>query len=207
MNPRQGEAADTVARTTRRRAETRQRLLDAAFSVFASKGFGRTRIDDVCQESGYTKGAFYSNFDSLDELFLTLYRQHSQQGAQHTLNILATAPVRSVEQMIKQWAEHLPINRDWLLINTDFILYAARHPAVQSDLAAERTRIREDFAVILADHIAEHVHDLPPSLPTPPELARALITVYDGVLAQLVLDMDEQTVRRHFIAVATALLH
>ncbi|MFV8054580.1 TetR/AcrR family transcriptional regulator [Mycobacterium sp. 48b] len=60
---------------TRRRVETRQRLLDAAFAVFAAKGFGRTRIDDICQASGYTKGAFYSNFKTLDELFLALYRE------------------------------------------------------------------------------------------------------------------------------------
>jgi AcrR family transcriptional regulator len=206
MTPREVEPADTVSRTTRRRAETQQRLLDAAFSVFASKGFGRTRIDDICQASGYTKGAFYSNFDSLDELFLALYRQYSQHGAKHTLNILAMAPARSVDQMIKQWAEHLPISRDWLLINTDFVLYAARHPAVQSDLAAERTRLREEFALILAHHIAEHVRELPPSLPTPQELARALITVYDGAIAQLILDLDEQSVRAQFISIATALI-
>ena len=206
MTRRQVETTDTASRSTRRRTETRQRLLDAAFSVFASKGFGRTRIDDICQASGYTKGAFYSNFDSLDELFLALYRQYSQHGAQHTLDILATAPTHGAEQMIKQWAEHLPISRDWLLINTDFVLYAARHPAVQSDLEAERTHIRKEFAAILADHIAAHVPDLPPTLPTPAELARALITVYDGVLAQLVLDLDEQAVRKPFVASATALI-
>lgn len=203
MTPREVEP---VSRTTRRRAETRQRLLDSAFSVFVAKGFGRTRIDDVCQASGYTKGAFYSNFDSLDELFLALYRQYSRLGAEHTLSVLATAPARTVEQMIKQWAEHLPISRDWLLINTDYVLYAARNPAVQSDLAADRTRLREEFTRTLADHIAEHVRDLPPSLPTPHELARALVTVYDGAISQLILDLDEQAVRAQFISIATALI-
>ena len=59
-------------RPTRRRAETRSRLLRAALEVFSEKGFGRTTVDDVCARAGYTRGAFYSNFVSLDELFLTV---------------------------------------------------------------------------------------------------------------------------------------
>jgi AcrR family transcriptional regulator len=47
--------------------------MEAAFRVFADKGFGQVRIDDVCTAAGYTRGAFYSNFDSLEELFFTLY--------------------------------------------------------------------------------------------------------------------------------------
>src|ERR1700761_1510965 len=65
-------------RVTKRRAETRARLIEAAFQVFADKGFGAVRIDDVCKAAGYTRGAFYSQFDSLDELFFTLYDQQAR---------------------------------------------------------------------------------------------------------------------------------
>ncbi|WP_166908227.1 TetR/AcrR family transcriptional regulator [Mycobacterium sp. DL440] len=190
---------------TRRRVETRQRLLDAAFSVFAAKGFGRTRIDDICQASGYTKGAFYSNFGTLDELFLALYREQSRQSAEYTVRFLAAEPFDTVEATIQAWAQALPINRDWLLINTDFVLYAARRPEVQLELATERSRLREGFAHMLAEHIGERAPELPPSLPTPADLARALVTVYDGAIAQLILDMDEAAVRQHFADIASAL--
>lgn len=190
---------------TRRRVETRQRLLDAAFSVFAAKGFGRTRIDDICQASGYTKGAFYSNFGTLDELFLALYRDHSREFAEHTVRFLAAEPFDSVETTIEAWAQDLPIDRDWLLINTDFVLYAARRPDVQLELAAERSQMREDFARMLAGHIGDRVAELPQSLPTPDDMARALVTVYDGAISQLILDMDEQAVRKHFADIASAL--
>ncbi|WP_249383648.1 TetR/AcrR family transcriptional regulator [Mycobacterium sp. DBP42] len=190
---------------TRRRVETRRRLLDAAFSVFAAKGFGRTRIDDICQASGYTKGAFYSNFGTLDALFLALYREQSRQFAEHTAGFLASEPFGSVEATIEAWAQALPIDRDWLLINTDFVLYAARRPDVQLELAAERSQMREDFARMLAGHIGDRVSKLPASLPTPADLARALVTVYDGAISQLILDMDEQAVRKHFADIASAL--
>ncbi|OLP03784.1 TetR family transcriptional regulator [Mycolicibacterium porcinum] len=190
---------------TRRRVETRQRLLDAAFSVFAAKGFGRTRIDDICQASGYTKGAFYSNFGTLDELFLALYREQSREFAEHTVRFLAAEPFDTVEATIEAWARDLPIDRDWLLINTDFVLYAARRPDVQLELAAERSQMREDFARMLAGHIGDRVPQLPSSLPTPNDMARALVTVYDGAISQLILDMDEQAVRKHFADIASAL--
>lgn len=190
---------------TRRRLETRRRLLDAAFAVFAAKGFGRTRIDDICQASGYTKGAFYSNFGTLDELFLALYREQSREFAEHTVRFLAAEPFDTVEATIQAWAQALPINRDWLLINTDFVLYAARRPDVQSELAAERSQMREDFTRMLADHIGDRGTDLPGVLPTPADMARALVTVYDGAIAQLILDMDEPAVRKHFADIASAL--
>lgn len=190
---------------TRRRIETRQRLLDAAFAVFAAKGFGRTRIDDICQASGYTKGAFYSNFGTLDELFLALYREQSREFAEHTVRFLDAEPFETVDATIQAWAQALPINRDWLLINTDFVLYAARRPDVQLELATERSQMREDFARMIAGHIGDRVSRLPESLPTPVDVARALVTVYDGAIAQLILDMDEQAVRRHFADIASAL--
>ncbi len=62
---------DAVA-TTRRREATRQRLLDAAALVFAEVGLDAASVEAVCERAGYTRGAFYSNFESKEELFLEL---------------------------------------------------------------------------------------------------------------------------------------
>ena len=75
-------------RVTKRRAETRANLIEAAYRVFADKGFGQVRIDDVCAAAGYTRGAFYSNFGSKNELFIELlhdrvytrYTEMTQEG-------------------------------------------------------------------------------------------------------------------------------
>lgn len=56
----------------RRRENTRQRLLDAAAQVFAEVGLDAASVEAVCEVAGYTRGAFYSNFDSKEELFLEL---------------------------------------------------------------------------------------------------------------------------------------
>jgi len=43
-------------------------LMDAAFRVFAERGYRATRLDDVAEAVGVTKGAIYYYFDSKEEL-------------------------------------------------------------------------------------------------------------------------------------------
>src|ERR1700730_16732146 len=59
----------------RRRAMTRQHLLDAAAIVFARNGFHGSTLDEVAATAGFTKGAFCSNFKTKDDLFLELLEE------------------------------------------------------------------------------------------------------------------------------------
>lgn len=52
--------------------ETRERILEAAVSVFASKGYHDTKVDDIVSESNTSKGSFYFYFPSKQDIFLAL---------------------------------------------------------------------------------------------------------------------------------------
>lgn len=65
---------DTARPASRRREQTRARLLDAAHEVFAEVGMDAASVEMICERAGFTRGAFYSNFESKDELFLALVR-------------------------------------------------------------------------------------------------------------------------------------
>lgn len=52
----------------RKRENTRARLEESAVGVFLRKGFAGAKIDDVVKGAGFTRGAFYSNFSSMEEL-------------------------------------------------------------------------------------------------------------------------------------------
>ena len=52
--------------------ETRRLLLDAAERVFIRSGLQGSSVEEIAAEAGFTRGAFYSNFDSKDELFVEL---------------------------------------------------------------------------------------------------------------------------------------
>jgi TetR/AcrR family transcriptional regulator, cholesterol catabolism regulator len=49
---------------------TRQRIFNTAVSLFLAKGYDKVTIDEICENVGLTKGAFYSHFKSKDQIVL-----------------------------------------------------------------------------------------------------------------------------------------
>ena len=58
-----------------RQARTRADLLDAAARVFVRDGYQGSSVGAIAAEAGYSRGAFYSNFDSKEELFAELLQE------------------------------------------------------------------------------------------------------------------------------------
>ncbi|MEL6896494.1 MAG: TetR/AcrR family transcriptional regulator, partial [Planctomycetota bacterium] len=52
------------------KALKRKLLLTAAYDVFSTKGYHRTRLEDVAAQAGYSKGSVYNYFEDKEELFL-----------------------------------------------------------------------------------------------------------------------------------------
>ncbi|MFI9151735.1 TetR/AcrR family transcriptional regulator [Streptomyces sp. NPDC053367] len=195
----------TGGRVTRRRVRTRANLLDAAFAVFAAKGFGRASIEEVCEAAGYTRGAFYSNFSSLDELFFALYRQRADLIAEQVAGALAQdGPDLDVAQSVDRVTEVLLLDVDWLLVKTDFLVHAARDPAVAEALLEHRAGLRRTIAGRLAR--ARGHTQLPAVLGDADSAAHAVVAAYDGVTTQLLLDKDVDGARAWLRQLLTALL-
>jgi len=53
---------------TETRHESKTRILDAALHVIRAKGYSATRIEDVCEAAGLTKGSFFHHFKSKEDL-------------------------------------------------------------------------------------------------------------------------------------------
>lgn len=200
-------AQQTTGRVTRRRVRTRANLLDAAFAVFAAKGFGRVSIEEVCEAAGYSRGAFYSNFDSLDELFFALYQERADLIAQQVADALACdgpEPDLDVPASVDRVTEVLLLDLDWLLVKTDFLVHAARDPAVAQSLLEHRARLRGAVADRLAR--AQGHTALPAVLGDVDAAAHAVVAAYDGVTTQLLLDKDVDRARAWLKQLLTALL-
>ncbi|RQR24584.1 TetR/AcrR family transcriptional regulator [Burkholderia sp. Bp9142] len=78
---------------TQRKAETRERLLAVARDEFGRKGFSSTSVEDIATAAGYTRGAFYSNFESKVAMFAELLRrdqEHIGAGFKVILKQLST---------------------------------------------------------------------------------------------------------------------
>lgn len=58
-----------------KQARTRAALLDAAAEVFVERGFQGAGVEVIAARAGYTRGAFYSNFSTKEELFAELLQE------------------------------------------------------------------------------------------------------------------------------------
>lgn len=56
-------------------AGTRERIVAAAVSLFAERGFDATSVNQVVARAGVAKGALYHHFESKDDLLYEVYRE------------------------------------------------------------------------------------------------------------------------------------
>jgi AcrR family transcriptional regulator len=54
---------------------TRERILDAALTLFASQGFAGTSLRQIAQAVGIKDSAIYAHFESKDDVYRTLFEQ------------------------------------------------------------------------------------------------------------------------------------
>lgn len=192
-----------ATRVTKRRAETRGRLIDAAVDVFAEKGYGQVTIKDVCTAAGYTRGAFYSQFESLEELLFVIYHQWTAQIAQQVRSAVeAGDPVNDLAAIIARIVETLLLERDWLVIKVDLLAVAARNPELAQRWSVHRGKLRMTIEELLTARGVEP-HE---SIGSVTDTAQAIIALYDGLATQLLLENDDGAARARLIQLLNMVL-
>jgi AcrR family transcriptional regulator len=177
-----------MATRAEKQARTRQALIDAAREVFLRRGFAGATVDAIAAEAGFTRGAFYSNFGSKEELFVELldqqvfafYRAMAQAqletGSPSTLAAAGEELAGAVGDADRSWAFALLLE---LLAHSrrdpEFRKLAARFWLGTRDLTAE---------VVRRDYEARGA--APPA--DPRALATALIALDIGLAVQHAVD-------------------
>src|SRR6059058_779733 len=67
-------------RREERKAQNRQKLLEAARKVFAEKGYGEATARDIVRETDLATGTFYNYFADKQEIFMALLDEMSEKG-------------------------------------------------------------------------------------------------------------------------------
>ncbi len=131
-----------------RRANTQDRLIDAAIASFAEKGVAASSVEEICDRAGFTRGAFYSNFSSKDELCVAVLQRKGEEivdAATRAVDAMPGEPIApaTVEDVIHTAVEvfqasHLT-DSGWLIARMELRLYALRNPLIREALtSAER---------------------------------------------------------------------
>ena len=176
--------------TTARRPRTRAALLTAALAAFAEHGFQATTIERICARAGYTRGAFYSNFTSKDELFLELFDQHSERTVLRLAAVMDAIPTEdlTLDRLAERVCEIEPDERDWYLVTTEFTLHAIRNPETARILARHDARLREALVQGITGHLGRAGLALTVGAE---ELARLLVAIREGGQAQSYVEPEQ----------------
>jgi AcrR family transcriptional regulator len=142
-----------VPSAVRRRANTRARLLEAALDVFAEKGLRGATVDDLVGAAGFTRGAFYSNFSSLDEVFFVAFESESAAMVAAVRGVIDAIPEEEFSlDSVGLILESLhPFGRRWYLIHTEFVLFALRNARAREVLAEHGRGLRDEIADVLRE--------------------------------------------------------
>ena len=120
---------------------TRARLIQSAERIFARDGFEVAKLEEIAKDAGYTRGAFYANFESKEDLFFALLEK--EISARIAALEEAMNKVREPEAKLQTMREFFlskTLDRRWCMLALEFKLFAVRHPEVKKRLAAMHRR-------------------------------------------------------------------
>jgi AcrR family transcriptional regulator len=176
-----------------KQAETRQRLLGAGERVFLRRGLQGSSVEEIAEEAGFTRGAFYSNFKSKDELFVELLHKRVYDRYARMAEEAQEQPGTPRERLrwgiervrdVQGGEEDRWLLRLWL----ECLTQAARDEEFRKLAATFWSGNR----AMLSGQIEATFKELRRKPPAPPErLATAMIALDVGLAVQHMVDPEE----------------
>jgi len=174
-------------RTRPTRDDTRDKLFEAAARVFEEQGIGGASIEAIAAAAGFTRGAFYSNFASKDELIIGMLDDNVEQSVQRNLELLARHqnPADFIEafgQMSRTRQD--PLGRSPLLY-MEMVLFVARAEKRRPELA-KRLRARRALTTRIVETVAKNRN----VLGDPAWVGAFLLALEDGFRLHRLIDPE-----------------
>jgi AcrR family transcriptional regulator len=145
-------------RLTRRESQklTRVKLIESAERVFVRAGFDAASVEQIAEEAGFSRGAFYSNFESKDELFLELLDRRRLE-AQAALDGIFREKKDGNERFraVRDWYAAQWRQRTWTVLRTEFNLRALRSRTLKKRLGVLWRQEVEAYSALLAQYFLE----------------------------------------------------
>jgi AcrR family transcriptional regulator len=171
-------------------AQTREAILDAAARVFSERGFIGASVEAITEAAGYSRGAFYSNFESKEQLFAELLQERVYTRYRE---MAAPSPGKREPPSLRELGEQLAaLQADegsrWLFrLWLELLAHAGRDPSFLT-LAAEFWRGTRDMGAVALEQGYAAAGETPP-IPVR-ELATAMIALDLGLALQHFVDPD-----------------
>ncbi len=174
---------------------TRARFIQSAEKIFARDGFEAAKLEEIATDAGYTRGAFYANFDSKEDLFFALLEREVSariKNARKQLDKIRD-PAKKLHALRGYFVEKA-CDRRWSLLALEFKLFAIRHPEVKNRLAEMNRRFVDSWVDALEEMVRGVGHEL---LTSTHAIGMAFSSVSNSLMLEHMLDrtlMSEQNV-------------
>ncbi|WP_298866499.1 TetR/AcrR family transcriptional regulator [Microbacterium sp.] len=178
---------------TRSRENTRARLLEAATQVFAEIGLEGATVEAVCERAGFTRGAFYSNFESKDELFLTLAASVSEAKMsvvrEQVSALVDDGAIDGCDpvELVQQIMDAGPDDRLGVMMMSEIRIRALRDPAFGTAYLAQENEMVRGIAELIQEIVDSGQFALKIDAQ---EAARLLMIVWEGMTVRGVMSGD-----------------
>jgi AcrR family transcriptional regulator len=173
------------------RGQTTQRLLDAAQKLIARKGLDAASVENIAAAAGYSRGAFYSNFSSKDDLFIELLRRdHQKTTAELTALRTSELSVEQVQLRARDIYAHMFRDNESFMNWTEARMMAARDARFRIKLEALMAEKRGQIAAFI-----QYFHDRIGAAPAMPaeKLAMGFMSLAEGVRLFMMSSPTEMT--------------
>jgi AcrR family transcriptional regulator len=172
------------------RAQTRERLLEAARTVFLQDGIEAVSIEEVAEAAGYSRGAFYSNFESKDDLLCAVLDREIESQRQEFDAMVAALPAADLMAKLRQYYVELGSDEGHCAFWLGLQLHAIRNAGIRPRVAELMRRKREQV-ISLMPLIYQAIGKEPPgSVET---VALGLMSIAQGLALTRMLDQESVT--------------
>jgi AcrR family transcriptional regulator len=117
---------DGLTRGHKKKARTRQQLLDAALRIYARKGAGDMALNELAEECGVSNGTVYNYFRTREEVLeavaITLAEQHSLRVLAVSIGVTQGAERMSIA--VRMFIRRALEDHDWASAVISVIHYA-----------------------------------------------------------------------------------
>jgi AcrR family transcriptional regulator len=173
-----------------RKAETRARLLEAAASVYAKRGFNGATLEEVAAEAGFTKGAVYAHFGSKENLLLALLEEHLASQIAEQIALFDRERITWERPLAgsAHWMERLQENPDPFRLFVELWIYAQRDERLRERLAAGMGAMRATLVGFAATSALDAGLEPPPQASE--QFANVMIALGVGLPMLKLIDPD-----------------
>jgi AcrR family transcriptional regulator len=153
----------SVGTRKEQQAATRDALLHSAARLFRERGLEGTSVEEIAAEAGFTKGAFYANFRSKEELFLTMLDEKFGEEIERIDRALSGHgdPGEEARHAAADFGRYVFADSEWPVLYFQFAAQAARDEDFREELATRCRTMRERMVKILERWSADFPADPP----------------------------------------------